>query len=260
LRRTCLVIASSIVLLVACASPPRSYWVQGSRPVESLDTGPWDALLRAHVLEGVVDYPAFAASADFAAFRRALRKARFTRDTSFEQRLAFWLNAYNAATIAGILDAGSPEGRRERTRFFERTYHAVGGEEITLSDLEHARLRMLGEPRIHFAIACPFASCPQLASEAFDPGRLDEQLERSAHNFVNDATRNRFDAVQGVARLSRVFERNREDFEAAEGTIARYVARYVEDPQAAAALRDARWKIEYLPDDWSVIRPPFPVR
>jgi hypothetical protein len=248
--RRSFVITCLVALSAGCVTPPSSYWVPEMRPVEWLDYAPWDALLHAHVVNGVVDYPAIAASPEFGEFMRTLRRSRFTQDTSAEQRMALWLNGYNAAAIQGILSGGSLQTLRQRRRFFQRRLHAIGGENITLWDLERARLGMLGDPRIHFAIVCASASCPRLASEAFDPERLDAQLERLARAFVNDPTRNQFDAGMGVARISQIFEWYAADFTAADESIGRYLARYLDDPDAAQALRAGHWKIEYLPYDW----------
>lgn len=243
-----LLIVGFLTFLLGCVAPPKSYWVDDARPAERIDYDAWDELLRAHVKEGFVDYAAFAASAEFTEFRRALRRVRFTRATTADQRLAFWMNGYNASAIAGILSGGSPVTTLGRARFFLRDYHAVGGEEITLWDLEHERIRPVGDPRIHFAIVCASASCPRLASEAFVPERLDEQLDVLTRAFINDPTRNQYDLHSGMARLSQIFEWYEEDF----GNVPHYLARYVTDPEVAAALREGRLEIEYFPYDWSL--------
>lgn len=250
--RSRLAIGCLAATVLGCVAPSQSYWVPDTRTVQRLDYAPWDALLRAHVRDGEVDYPAFARAPEFAAFLQTLRKARFTAETSADQRLAFWMNAYNAAAIAGILDGKSPSSLLGRAGFFLRTRYAIGGEGITLWDLENERIRTVGDPRIHFAIVCASASCPRLASEAFLPERLDEQLERRARAFVNDPTRNRFDAQTRVAHLSALFEWYEEDFVGSSGSIAAYVAHYVDDPQVAAGLREGGWKLRSLPYDWSL--------
>jgi hypothetical protein len=255
--RTCLVITCLVTLLVGCVAPTRSYWVAGSRPVEWIDYGPWNELLRAHVVDGFVDYDALDRSPEFNDWVRTLRRSRFTEETSAEQRLAFWLNGYTAAAISGILRGGSLQGGQARRRYFERALFALGGEEITLWALEHERLSKRGDPRIHFAVACAAVSCPRPVSVAFDPARLDTQLEHLTHTFINDPTRNQFDAALGVARLSQIFEWNAGAF-APAGGVAAYVARYVDQPEAAAALREGRWKIEYLPHNWSLNGRPIP--
>ena len=241
-----------LALSLGCVTPSASYWVPDSRHVETLDYAPWDDLLRAHVTDGYVDYPAFGASAEFSEFRRALRKVRFTRETTMQTRTALWLNGYNVAAIFGILGGGSPATLFGRHLFFQRTQFALGGEEITLWDLEHERLRRLADPRIHFAIVCASASCPRLASESFDPARLDEQLDKATRAFINDSTRNAFDLDAGVARISQIFEWYAEDFQATDGSVPEYIARYLDDSAAAAALREGTLEIEYLPYDWSL--------
>ena len=241
-----------VLVGVGCVAPPRSYFVADSRPAERVDYSRWDALLRTHVVDGSVDYAGFAASADFTDFRRTLRKVRFTRATTADQRLAFWMNAYNASAIASILAGESPATLLGRSRFFLREYHAIGGEEITLWDLEHERIRPVGDPRIHFAIVCASASCPRLASEAFFPERLDGQLEQLTRAFINDPEKNRYDLAEGVAYLSQIFEWYEEDFAGTAGGVGAWISRYVDDAEVARALAEGRLEVEYLPYDRSL--------
>jgi hypothetical protein len=250
-RRAGLLLAAGL-LGVACAAPPRDYRSQRPLALAQVDYSGWDALLRAHARNGVVDYPAFAAAPELDAFLDQVRRARFSAPSGADERLAFWINAYNALAIRGILDGGSPAGLLGRYRFFLRRRFAVAGEKITLWDLEHARIRPLGEPRIHFALVCASASCPKLASEAYLPGRLDEQLERAARAFVNDPERNRFDRAQRVAWLSAIFDWYAEDFAADAGSPAGYVAAYVADPELARSLAAGGWRVQYLDYDWSL--------
>lgn len=240
------------LLCAACVAPSRSYYLPNSTRVEQIDYSDWDAVLRRHVHDGLVDYAGLAAEPGFGAFVDQLRRSRMTRDTSREERLAFYLNAYNAAAIDGILRGGSPETLLGRRKFFWRTYHAIGSEEITLTELEDGRIRPFGDARIHFVLVCASASCPELASEALVPRRLDTQLEKATRRFVNDPTRNRFDREARVAELSRIFEWYRGDFEAASGSVESYVARYLDDPELARALRRGDYEVRWLDYDWSL--------
>lgn len=251
-RRRAGLLGLAWVLCVACAAPPRDYRTEQPLALEAVDYSGWDALLRAHVRDGAVDYPAFAAAPQLDAFLAQVRRARLGAGDGAAERLAFWINAYNALAIRGILDGGSPASLLGRYRFFLRRRFAVAGEEITLWDLEHARIRPLGEPRIHFALVCASASCPKLASETYLPQRLDAQLERAARAFVNDPARNRFDPTDRVARLSAIFDWYAEDFAADAGSPAGYVAGYLADSELARALAAGRWRVEYLDYDWSL--------
>ena len=219
-----------------------------------VDAEGWDALLRAHVQDGVVDYPAFAGSPELERFLDQVRATSLDGATR-EERIAFLINAYNALAIAGIVQGGSPATLYGRYRFFWRSRWPVAGEEITLWDLEHERIRPLGEARIHFALVCASASCPKLASQAYRPETLDRQLDAATRRFVNDPSRNRFDPTQRVAHLSAIFAWYAEDFEAEAPTVAAWVARYVDDPDVARGLAAGDWRIRKLDYDWSLNGP-----
>jgi hypothetical protein len=250
--RTAPLVPVAVLLAVACVARPQGYFTTTGDTVDRIDYAGWDSLLGEHVRDGVVDYPAFAGSRDFHEFRQVVRRARLRREITPPERLAFLVNAYNASAIAAILAGYSPEGLLGRGRFFRWTRWPVAGEEITLWDLEHHRLVPLGDPRVHFAIVCASASCPPLASEAYRPGRLEEQLEGAARRFVNDPTRNRFDPGARVAHLSRIFEWNRDEFVGSAGSLEAYLARYVADPAVARDLARGGWEIRYLDHDWSL--------
>lgn len=240
-------------------APSQSYWLPETRRVGLLDYRDWDRLLRVHVRDGAVDYPAIARDAELPAFLADVRRTRFTRDSSADERLAFWINAYNAAAIAGILEGRSPATLLGRAEFFRRTRYDIGGEAITLWGLEQERLGPIGDPRIHFVLVCASSSCPRLLSRAYLPDVLDAQLEAATRAFVNDPAKNRYDPVERVAHLSRIFDWYAEDFEAVAGSVAVYVARHLEHPEAAAGLADGSWKIRYQKYDWSLNGTPLAV-
>jgi hypothetical protein len=242
----------ALLLAVACVARPQGYFTATGEGVDRIDYAPWDAVLGRHVRDGVVDYAFFAASEDFREFRQTVRRARLRQQITHPERVAFLVNAYNASAIAAILAGYSPESLLGRGRFFRWTRWPVAGEEITLWDLERHRLVPLGEPRIHFAIVCASASCPVLASKAYRPERLEEQLDRAARRFVNDPTRNRFDVGARVAHLSRIFKWFEGEFVASAGSIGAYLARYVADPELARGLAAGGWEIRYLDHDWSL--------
>jgi len=246
------------VLASGCVLEPKSYWVPDTLTVERFDYASWDGLLRDHVHDGAVDYPAISRDGRLGDFVDALRRGRFTKETTREQRLAFLINGYNALVIASVLQGGSPASLGGRYAFFWRTAHGIAGESITLYDLENKRIRRYDEPRIHFALVCASHSCPKLRSQAYFPELLEEQLLAATEDFVNDPTRNRFDAAARTARVSRIFDWYEEDFTAAHGTIAAYISRYVADPDVARGLAGRGWKLRFLPYDWTLNGAPPP--
>ncbi len=102
------------------------------------------------------------------------------------QALAFWLNLYNA----GALDlAGETAGREETSVLrvpgaFRRPWVTVAGEDLSLDDIEHGKLRRFKDPRIHGALVCGSASCPTLRYAAYRGGDVDGQLDDQMRRFL----------------------------------------------------------------------------
>lgn len=215
----------------------------------------FNQVLSAHVHDGVVDYPAIAKDKNFSGYVKDIAEFEPERLSSVSARLAFWINAYNALAIQGILDGLSPQSWIGKYRYFKHAKYRVGGRDLDLYALEHDIILPYGEPRVHFALVCASASCPKLASEAYMGDQLDAQLEQRTLLFINDPTRNRFDAAQKAAYLSKIFDWFQDDFKAASGSVTEYVAQYVSDSDIARSLKKGSWRIEYLPYDWSLNGP-----
>jgi hypothetical protein len=172
------------------------------------------------------------------------------------QRLAFWINAYNAFTVKLILDhypitsirrIGWLPGAAFREDFIPMP--GLKGGTVSLDDIEHRTLRSdFREPRIHVALVCAARSCPPLRPEAYRAADLDRQLDDQARQFLADPTKNRFDPATNTLYLSPIFSWFRADFEAVAGTLDAWVARYAPDPRAGAA----GVQIVFLDYDWSL--------
>jgi len=217
--------------------------------VHAIDHAPFDALLRANVKNGVVNYPGFQDNAAFKGYVAELAKPANLAGRADE--LAYYINAYNALAIQGILDGLSPSSYFGRQRYFKGQEWAVNGGKITLDAIEHKILRLKGEPRIHFAIICASKSCPFLRNEAYVPAKLDAQLDDQARQFVNDDFRNRFDKAKRTAHLSEIFKWFGEDFQGA-GSVQKYIAKYVADPEVAKVLAQDGYRVEWIDYDWSL--------
>ena len=123
------------------------------------------------------------------------------------------------------------------------------GEVISLNDIENGTLRAdFSEPRIHFALVCASVGCPALRNEAYQAKDLDRQLNEQARLFLSDTSKNRFDPATNTLHLSPIFDWFRADFAAVAGTVAAYVARYLDDPR----IRKPGVKIKYTDYDWSL--------
>jgi hypothetical protein len=225
---------------------------------------PFDAILRDHVRDGAVDYRGLKSDEgrldDYLAALADVEPRALGR----EERIAFWIDAYNAFTLKLILarypGIGSikeiPRGERWKARRWR-----VDGREYSLDEIEHEILRKMDEPRIHFAIVCASLSCPDLRSEAYVPERLDAQLTAAVRDFLADPEKGlRFGDEPGrlwgtnhVLRLSSIFDWFEEDFERASGSVIDFVLPYA--PEAAAAYIRAHrdeLRVADLDYDWSL--------
>jgi hypothetical protein len=229
--------------------------------------GAWSALLARHVK--LSDPRGSASRVDYAGFAReraVLQRylAQLARTSADEiaalpraDRIAFWINAYNAATVelilgeypkhASIRDYGSLLRSP-----WQRPFVRLGGETLTLDQIEHERLRGprgFGEPRIHFAVNCASLGCPMLREEAYLGARLEAQLAEQALRFLSDRTRNRWNAQRGRFELSAIFDWYAEDF--ARGDVRAFLRPYATAlgaPPSAFAGRGA--PISHLDYDW----------
>jgi hypothetical protein len=67
-----------------------------------------DEVLKLHVHGGQVDYPGIAGDQDFSDYIELLADSNPSATATRAEQLAFWINAYNALAIKGILDGKSP--------------------------------------------------------------------------------------------------------------------------------------------------------
>jgi hypothetical protein len=130
--------------------------------------------LQAYVRDGQVDYAAIQTDDRFQAYIDYLETADPETLATRDEKLAFWINAYNALAIKGVLDGLSTGSLLARVGFFSADY-SLAGRSIDLYDLEHEIIIPFGEPRIHFAIVCASASCPKI-----DIGGISRHHARSA--------------------------------------------------------------------------------
>ncbi len=207
---------------------------------------PFDAILQRHVdAEGRVAYRTLAVE-DGAALDRYLAALAAADPAALAEpaQIAFWLNAYNANVLRGVLAGQHAEGLFARKRFFAFHSFPVAGRRRTLDEIEHDILRRrFREPRIHFALVCASTSCPRLRREAYRGAQLDAQLDEQARGFLQDPARNRI-GPGDMVHLSMLFKWFAEDFTDAAGSVPAYVRRWVALPDGA--------RITYLDYDWTL--------
>lgn len=242
-----------VVILAGCSTTPRTFQPADPIAPDRVSHQAWDRIIQVHIRDGQVDYPAIQVSSQLDGYLRELNRIDPMSLPTRQHQLAFWINAYNAFAVKGILDDYSPKTLWGRYRYFiGREYH-VGGTAINLYDLEREVLiKQFQEPLMHFAIVCASTSCPKLQPWAYQPDQLDRQLAYAARGFINDPSRNRFDRQRKIASLSMIFKWFESDFAGAAGSVLGYIARYVDDPELAKDLMQPGYRIEFLEYDWNL--------
>jgi hypothetical protein len=211
-----------------------------------------DAVLVRNVRNGYVDYDGVRADPAFERFIATLDSTDPVLLETPADRLALFINAYNAFAIQGVLDGLSAETRSGRKRLFKVRPFRLMGRGITLENLRRHELVAAGGARVHFALADATLSGPRLANRAWRGAGLEAALDDAARQFINDGTRNRFDPDRRIAFVSRIFEWYARDFSAEAGSVQRWLARHVNDPAAAELLGRDGFELRYVDYDWDL--------
>lgn len=183
----------------------------------------FNSLLKKYVDDdGMVNYKGLQTErTKFKEYLRLLEANAPNEDWSENEKLAYWINAYNAYTLELILehypvqsikDIGSTIKIPFVSTGWDIKFIKIGDEKYDLNNLEHGIIRKrFEEPRIHFALVCAAMSCPKLRNEAYFPDRLDDQLTRAAKDFLADTSKNEF-INEDKAELSKLFSWYKGDF------------------------------------------------
>lgn len=226
------------------------------------DHGAFSALLARHVRDGLVDYDAFRNAPEFARYLNQLAVTDPARWPPAEQ-LAFWINAYNAYTIAQINAHGERQSIKNINKAlgFLKTGGAwsepmatIGGVRYTLDQIEHERIRpVYKDPRVHFALVCAALGCPPLRSEAFVAERLDAQLDDQARRFLlQSPAKNRVDVDARTVFLSPIFDWYGKDFAPDQRGLLRWLSRYWPTGPERTLLEGGAARVRWTTYDWSL--------
>jgi hypothetical protein len=204
---------------IKVAETPQNVIIEA--PVAHAD---FDVLLKKHVsTSGKVNYKGF--NADKGALETYINWLSDnvpTAQTAKNEKLAYWINAYNALTIKLVLDNYplSKITNLDAGKTWDVKRFTLGGKKYSLNDIENTIVRPMGEPRIHFALNCAAKSCPPLFNEAFVADKLTAQLETRTRKFINDP---KFNVLKGSdVKISNIFNWYGKDFDNVINFINRY--------------------------------------
>ena len=202
----------------------------------------------------IVNYKGFKADiAAFDAYLKSLADNPVQSSWTREEKMAYWINAYNAFTVKLIIDNYPLKSIKDLnstiaiptvSTIWAKKWFTLGGKEMSLDNIEQGILRPnYNDARIHAALNCASVSCPPLRPEAFTAAKLDKQLDEQMRFWLADNSRNIVSANK--LQLSKIFNWYGGDFEK-EGSKISFIQRFT-DVQIA---EDA--DISYLDYDWNL--------
>ena len=208
----------------------------------------WNELLQKHVSDnGNVNYKSFKIDhkklLEYINILAILKSKPEFDSISREEKLAFWINAYNALTIDLIIKNYPVKSIKDIKNPWEQRLWQFGDKWYNLEDIEHKILRKMDEPRIHFAIVCASYSCPKLQNTAFTAGNLEQQLTLATQEFLSDTNRN--EISENTLKLSKIFRWFDKDFEQ-NGSLIDFLNKY------SNVTISAKAKISYKDYNWDL--------
>lgn len=233
--------------------------------MHTINHSPWNELLTKYVdSNGRVNYRGWHSSrtdqAQLDSYLRHLSTASRAADgqTTKADQLAFWINAYNAVTMKGILREYPTKSIRDHTpklwgyNIWNDLKLYVGGQPISLDSMEHKVLRKMAEPRIHFAIVCASIGCPRLMNEAYVADRVDDQLTINAKDFFSRQQNFRYDANSKRFYLSAIMDWFGEDFGSGQAAVLKRIAVWLPTDSAINAANRNAVSVSYLSYNWNL--------
>lgn len=226
-----------------------------------------------------VDYAALKDSSAYAHFRNTLSPGLMGFDPTIlesrGERLAFWVNLYNALVIDAVIALGIQrtviEGKLGLLAFFRRAAYNVGGYRISLDEIENGILRgnrghpyLPGkqfaagdprlewviwppEPRIHFALNCASRSCPPF--QVYTADQIEIQLDLATRAFIDASIL--LNPAKQLLVVSSIFQWFKGDFGGQDGIISFIIDHLPYDGRRAwlTKYKDIT-KLSYRPYDW----------
>ena len=236
----------------------------GLRP-GSVDHALFESILRDNVtVDGWVDYKNIhdKHAADLERYLQQLAETDIAKVTSKNERVAFWINSYNAVCIRMILDnkipASVPKSILFGKNIFREETYRIAGKVRSLDEIEHQILRKrFKDPRIHAALVCAASSCPRLRQKAYKGERIGTQLDDQAKGWIQRGKtkegrrKNMLNRDTKTLYVSKIFDWFQEDFGGDEAGVLEFVKRF-SSKSDREFLSKNRVRVRYLDYSWKL--------
>ncbi len=182
-----------------------------------------------------------------------------------ENRLAFWLNLYNA--FFQVIIREHPEWFKNKIKLFFGRHFTVANHKMSLDDIEHDMLRKSTykwsfgyltkpfpsafekafqvknlDPRIHFALNCGAVSCPPI--RFYKPENVQTQLDTATLNYLLQDCR--YEPTQNTLYVTSLMNWFRGDFGGING-IKTFLKQYNALPNDSAKIKfnSYNWTVQF---------------
>ncbi|MEO0042143.1 MAG: hypothetical protein RL329_1591 [Bacteroidota bacterium] len=210
-------------------------------PVPIHDT--WDKLLQKHAKQGKMNYKNLQNDKIILEnYIQSLANNVPAANATKSEKMAFWLNAYNALTVKLILDNYPLKSIKDLDKGnpWEVSRYLLGGKKYSLNEIENQILRPMGDARIHFGLNCAAKSCPPIHQRAFTAAHVETQLDQLTRAFINKTQQNQL--TGNTIKISNIFNWYAADF----GNVIAFLNKYATIPVYKTA------KISYTNYDWGL--------
>jgi len=251
------ILLSTVLLWVACNNKE----VQTTATSKSIhyDFSEMDIFFKKYVTDGKVNYIKVK---NDKALDKIINDVKSIEPYLIEdgnERLSFWINAYNIYTIkliteyyplnsiTDILDiTGTDPWSIE---FIEM----AGGRKFSLDEIEKKIIiPKYKDPRVHYALVCAAESCPVIIPEAYLPEKLDVQLNRQAKIFLNDKKKNYLVKEDNELNLSKIYRWYGKDFINKDSSVINHVIQYLNNNDKNFIVENGTDDISYLEYSWEL--------
>ena len=226
-----------------------------------------------------VNYTAIGDEPDFKKYieKTAELKRVQIEDATREEKLAFFINIYNALVIHAFVKIGPPKNLWQRYKFFNTVSYIIGGYQYSLNEIENGILRSnrkaIGaftrpfgksdprmkvaletpESRVHFALVCGAKSCPPIKTYAASD--VENQLQLAAESFL-EGDGVAVDMGKREVKVSQILKWYSQDFGANKEEVLGYIIKHVGEGERKRELQEllngGHFKLGYLPYDWDL--------
>ncbi|MDH7445623.1 DUF547 domain-containing protein [Aquimarina sp. 2201CG14-23] len=169
----------------------------------------WDALTKKYVSStGKVNYNGFKSDiSKIESYLKQLEQTPPQKGWTKNEKLAYWFNLYNAATIKLVASSYPIKSIRDINggKPWDKKFVKSGNKTYSLNYIENKIVRPnFNEPRLHVAFNCAAISCPKLMKGAFFSNKLNTQLNTLSKAWINDPSNNKI--TKNKVEISKIFE------------------------------------------------------